>query len=65
MSDYKYPWPASALTPTEMKLLFTARESHPDRPPITKLISAAVRAVYQPKPITPKEDTDENTHPSQ
>ena len=65
MSEYRYPWPASALTPDEMKLLYLARENHPDRPPITKLISAAVRAVYQTKPTNPKENTDETTHSSQ
>lgn len=64
MSDYRYPWPASALTPAEMKLLFLARETHPDRPPITRLIAQAVRSVYQSSlPIPEKENTIETIDP--
>lgn len=46
MSGYKYPWPASALTPDEMAMLYHARERSPGRVPITKLIAKAVRAAY-------------------
>lgn len=64
MSDYRYPWPASALSPAEMKLLYVARETHPDRLPITRLIAEAVRSAYQssqPKPE--KEKTIETIDP--
>ena len=43
---YRYPWPASKLTPADMKLLHAVRESRPDRPPITQLLAEAVRAQY-------------------
>ena len=46
MTHYRYPWPASALTHDEMAMLFLARESNPDRIPITRLIADAVRAQY-------------------
>lgn len=60
MSEYRYPWPASALTPAEMKLLYLARESHPERPPITRLIAEAVRAAYPAH--NPKEKPIETAH---
>lgn len=46
MSDYRYPWPASALTRDEMALLYFARENSNPRIPITQLIAEAVRAQY-------------------
>jgi hypothetical protein len=59
LRPYRYPWPASAITPEEMALLYQARESGP-RMPITRLIARAIRQTYgsaqssaEPKP---KED---------
>ena len=43
---FRYPWPASQLSPTDMRLLHDARKTHPDRPPITRLLAEAVRAAY-------------------
>lgn len=63
MSEYRYPWPASALSPDEMRMLYLARESHPQHPPITRLIAEAVRAVYRTNPITPKEPNNETIDP--
>jgi hypothetical protein len=40
---YRYPWPASALSPADMKLLHHARERDGERRPITRLIAEAVR----------------------
>lgn len=42
---FKYPWPASAITPEEMALLYQARETGP-RMPITRLIARAIRHTY-------------------
>ena len=53
MSDYRYPWPASALTPDEMALLHHAREHSSGRVPITQLIAEAVRAAYGPGVVVP------------
>lgn len=60
MKDYRYPWPSSALTPDEMRLLYLARETHPEHPPITRLIAEAVRATYPPN--KPKENPREPAH---
>ena len=46
MSVYRYPWPASALTPADMAALHAVREAGPSRVPITELIARAVRQVY-------------------
>ena len=46
MPDYRYPWPASRLTPEEMALLYHARERSPSHFPITQLIAHAIRATY-------------------
>ena len=46
MSDYTYAWPASKLTPADMRLLHAARESHPEHLPITVLIAQAIRAQF-------------------
>ena len=44
--SFRYAWPASQLTPADMRQLYAARESHPDRLPITELVARAVRAQY-------------------
>ena len=51
---YRYPWPASQLTPSDMRLLHTAREAHPAHPPITELVARAVRAQYGHVAIKPE-----------
>jgi hypothetical protein len=43
---YRYPWPASALSPADMKLLHHARERDSGRRPITRLIAEAVRVCF-------------------
>ncbi len=53
---HRYRWPASALTQDEMRMLYLARESHPDRPPITRLLREAVRTTYPlDQPVNRKE----------
>ena len=57
MSDYRYPWPSSAIGEEEMKLLYLARASSPMPTTITQLIAEAVRAQFgrlanQPEPST-------------
>ena len=47
MNSAKYQWPASALTPADMKMLHAVRESSPGTA-ITHLIARAVRCVYGP-----------------
>ena len=42
----KYFWPASAITPADMALVYAARESSRPRVPISELIARAVRAEY-------------------
>lgn len=46
MSDYRYPWPASALTSDDMALLYRVREGGTPRIPITALVAEAVRGCY-------------------
>ena len=65
MPDYRYPWPASALTRDDMALLHRARSLSPGRVPITQLIAEAVRAVYGPgvanpsfPPVQPRSTND-------
>ena len=53
MNIYRYPWPASALTPDDMAALHAVRESRPDRVPITRLIAEAVRMAYVQTPVIP------------
>ena len=43
---YRYPWPASALSPADMRLLHRARERDGARRPITRLIAEAVRVCF-------------------
>jgi len=45
-SQSKYFWPASAITESDMDLLYRARESSPTRVPITRLLARAVRETY-------------------
>ena len=54
MSEYRYPWPSSQLTPADMRLLHNARESSPDRTTITELVARAVRAQYGRVAIKPE-----------
>ena len=44
----KYFWPASALSESDMDLLYRARETLPVRPPITQLLAQAVRENFGP-----------------
>ena len=46
MKSYRYPWPASALNSEDMSALYHARESDPERKPITLLIREAVQTMY-------------------
>ena len=49
MKPYRYQWPASALNEEDMATLYHARESDPERKPITLLIREAVQAMYGQK----------------
>jgi hypothetical protein len=42
----KYSWPASAITESDLDILYRARESTPERIPITQLLAHAVRKTY-------------------
>ena len=42
----RYPWPASGLSPQDMRLLYHAREGTRPRIAITQLVAEAVRQVY-------------------
>lgn len=55
MKSHAYPWPATALMPSDMRSLYEARESDPERKPITHLIAEAVRVVYGSKQPTQEE----------
>jgi len=44
--QYRYPWPASALTRRDMQALHAVREAAPQKTPITELIAEAVRDKY-------------------
>ncbi len=46
MSDYRYPWPASAITPDDMAALHAVRESSLPRVPISRLVAHAIRETY-------------------
>ena len=41
-----YAWPASALGPSEMSMLFHGRKAHPQQTTIAALLADAVRRVY-------------------
>lgn len=62
MSDYRYPWPSSALTPDDMAILHRARARSPGRVPITQLIAEAVRAAYGPGVAVPSSPTPRSPH---
>ena len=62
--SFKYPWPASCLTAADMKLLHNARESSPDRPPITQLLAEAVRAAYGHLATQPEQGSQPEYKPS-
>ncbi len=55
MTNYHYPWPASAINPKDMALLYSVREFSSPRVPISVLVASAVRATYgqalQPKAL--------------
>lgn len=44
--SYRYPWQASAITPQDMALLHSVRETAAKRVPITALVAEAVRQCY-------------------
>jgi len=44
--NYRYPWPASAISEKDMNLLFLARESSSNKTPITQTLVYAIRAQY-------------------
>ena len=46
MTHYRYPWPCSGIDADLMRRLYMARESSPERKPITELIARAIRAQY-------------------
>lgn len=46
MNNYSYPWPASAITQSDMALLHSVREASQPRIPITQLISKAIQTTY-------------------
>lgn len=46
MAIYRYAWPASGLTPEDMKALFAARQTAANRTTITQLVREAVRKAY-------------------
>jgi hypothetical protein len=48
----KYFWPASAITESDMDLLYRVRESTHKRIPITQLIARAVREAYAARVCT-------------
>ena len=50
---YRYPWPASALSKADLKLLHAVRESSQPHVSITDLIAHAVRATYGQQAVTP------------
>jgi len=45
-NTYRYPWPASAITPQDMAVLHSVRENAERRVPISVLVARAVRACY-------------------
>ena len=42
----KYFWPSSAITESDMALLYEAREASEPRTPITQLLARAIRQTY-------------------
>lgn len=62
MSNYRYPWPASAILPDDMAILHRARERSPGRVPITQLIAEAVRRAYAPCEADPLSPPTRSSH---
>jgi len=46
VTNYRYPWPASAITSEDMAMLHGVRETSEPRVPISVLVARAVRATY-------------------
>ena len=59
-----YPWPASALSAEDMRMLYCIREGHPRRVPITQLIAEAVRQTYGAAAFPQRKETHEDQHPA-
>jgi len=61
VTNYRYPWPASAINSADMAVLHSVRENAAKRVPITVLVANAVRACYgqalqaQTQPRPPQE----------
>ena len=47
----QYFWPASAITPQDMALLYRAREQSQARVPISELIAMSIRRTYGQVPV--------------
>jgi hypothetical protein len=47
----KYFWPASAITPADMALVYRVREATHPRVPISELIARAIRETYGQVPV--------------
>ena len=59
-NTYRYPRPASAITPQDMALLHKARKSAGRRTPISSLVAEAVRVTYgSSNPGTPLNERKE------
>ena len=56
-----YPWPASALSADDMRMLHGVREGHPRRVPITQLIAEAVRQTYGATTANQEETHEDHT----
>ena len=59
-----YPWPASALSAEDMRMLHSVREGQPRRVPITRLIAEAVRQTYGAAMLQPPKETHANHPPA-
>ena len=61
MTNYRYPWPASAISSDDMAVLHSVRENSEHRVPISVLVANAVRVCYgqalqaQTQPRPPQE----------
>ena len=58
MSDYRYPWPSSAIDADLMRRLYLARESSPKPTTIVQLIRDAVQAAYGHLAIKPEPSSE-------
>ena len=50
-----YPWPASALTAADMRVLYHTKHRQSAQPAITRLIAEAIRKTYGAAPTRPGE----------